>query len=405
MNAPWALLVYIAGNSDLSDAAGADLKEMGRVGSTENVRVLIFEKRADSDHAYRYEFGQDREDLGPTDSGDPQVVVDFIRWGLGVVDAERYAVVLWNHGSGWAPWVDTISSEIRGGESLPPHERASLSSRPGIRAFFRRSIETSLAARSPSERAILIDAGTNHSVDTTELGRVTSLAAKELGRPIDLLGMDACLMTTLEVLWQVRDDANVLVGSEELEPGTGWPYDRLLEALNQEPHMDPEALGRVIVENYIDSYKDTGKPVTQSAFRLEEASELARAVDGLGRSMTDALPDARDAIAGAQAEAVAFPDAPGVLDLRTFCLGLLYRFNGDVHAAAEAVVAALEPGAGAVIAEADLGVTLEGCGGVSIYLPTAHQPVSGHYADVQFASDYGWDDFLRAYQESFRRPR
>lgn len=403
MSAQWALLVYIAGNSDLSEAAGFDLKEMARIGSTENVRVLVFEKRADSDHAYRYELGQAREDLGPTDSGDPQVVIEFIRWGLGAVDAERYAVVLWNHGSGWSPYLDTVSSEVRGGEPLPPHERASLSLQPGIRAFFRRAIETSLAAPSASERAILIDAGTNHSVDTTELGRVTSLAAKELGRPLDLLGMDACLMTTLEVLWQVRGDANVLVGSEETEPPTGWPYDRLLGALNQEPEMDAEALGRAIIESYIASYRDTGKPVTQSALRLEKASELAQAVDGLGRGMKGQLPDARDAIAGARSEAVAFPKAPGVIDLSTFCRGLLYRFDGEVHASAEAVLAALEPGAGAVIAEADLGVRLEGCGGVSIYLPAANEPISPHYANVRFASEYGWDDFLEAYQQSFRR--
>ena len=40
---------------------------------------------------------------------------------------------------------------------------------------------------------------------------------------IDLLGMDACLMSTLEVAYQTRANAVNVVGSEELEPGDGWP--------------------------------------------------------------------------------------------------------------------------------------------------------------------------------------
>ena len=49
---------------------------------------------------------------------------------------------------------------------------------------------------------------------------------RETGREIDLLGFDACLMNMLEVALSTPGTARFIVGSEELEPGDGWPYDR-----------------------------------------------------------------------------------------------------------------------------------------------------------------------------------
>ena len=37
-------------------------------------------------------------------------------------------------------------------------------------------------------------------------------AYAQLGRPVDLVGMDACLMTMLEVAYQIKDHARILVG-------------------------------------------------------------------------------------------------------------------------------------------------------------------------------------------------
>ena len=61
-----------------------------------------------------------------------------------------------------------------------------------------------------------------------ELKRAVAYAHTKLGRKLDVLAMDACLMTMIEVAWQVRGHASVLVGSEEEEPGDGWPYNTVL---------------------------------------------------------------------------------------------------------------------------------------------------------------------------------
>ena len=40
-----------------------------------------------------------------------------------------------------------------------------------------------------------------------------------LGQKIDLVGMDACLMAMVEVAYEIKDYVNILVASQETEPG------------------------------------------------------------------------------------------------------------------------------------------------------------------------------------------
>src|SRR3990172_9807930 len=98
-----------------------------------------------------------------------------------------------------------------------------------------------------------------------ELKRVLARAHRLLGRKVDLVGMDACLMTMIEIAYQIRDHACVLVGSEELEPGAGWLYAAILGDLAAKPTLGPEELGATIVRRYIESYEATGLDATQSA--------------------------------------------------------------------------------------------------------------------------------------------
>ena len=48
---------------------------------------------------------------------------------------------------------------------------------------------------------------------------------------VDVLAFDACLMQMAEVAYEVKDLADYVVGSEETEPGPGYPYDPFLAGL------------------------------------------------------------------------------------------------------------------------------------------------------------------------------
>src|SRR5262249_14269751 len=95
-----------------------------------------------------------------------------------------------------------------------------------------------------------------HGIDTLELGQAMARAAAALGRPIDLLAMNACQMASVEVAYQIRENVGVYVATEEYMPAVGMPYHDILTHLGAEPAMDAAQLGRTIVERYCAFYKD-----------------------------------------------------------------------------------------------------------------------------------------------------
>ncbi len=70
------------------------------------------------------------------------------------------------------------------------------------------------------------------------------------------------------------------MGSEELEPGDGWPYTNILRRLADEPTLDGTGLGAVVVEEYLASYASRNDTVTQCAVDVSTAGPADRGVRG-----------------------------------------------------------------------------------------------------------------------------
>ena len=135
-------------------------------------------------------------------------------------------------------------------------------------------------------------------------------AHRVLGRKVDVVGMDACLMTMIEVAYQLRDHAQVLVGSEETEPGPGWPHAAILGDLTARPAMTAGELGGTVVTRYVASYRHSGQIATQSAIDLGQLGDLVEAVDILAHRLLDDLKrdGLVDAIRHARARTLQFFD-------------------------------------------------------------------------------------------------
>ena len=240
-SAKWTFMVYMAGDNNLSGAGDEDLREMRQVGSTSDVNVLVQFDNAGSEGTRRFRVlkgGNDLlESLGKTDSGDPNVLLDYVKWAHANYPADHYALVLWNHGGGWEPSaMDEIAQEVRA-RGYSDREGVERSGSTLRRAFFRPTLETILSQGSPQERAICSDDGSGHSLDTVELGKVLEQAVAALGKPLDLLGMDACLMSNLEVAYEAQPYVSYVVASEESEPNQGWPYEMVLPKLVADPSL------------------------------------------------------------------------------------------------------------------------------------------------------------------------
>ncbi len=121
--------------------------------------------------------------------------------------------------------------------------------------------------------------------------KVLAGARTLLKRKLDILGMDACLMSMAEVGYQIHDSAAFTVGSEQTEPLDGWPYHTILAGLAKNPAMTPRDLSALIVKKYLASY--TRDAVTQSACDLDKADALAGAVANVAAALEAGLSDAQ----------------------------------------------------------------------------------------------------------------
>ena len=95
-------------------------------------------------------------------------------------------------------------------------------------------------------------------------------------------------MATIETAYELRNIADVLVASEETEPGDGWPYDTILSALTQNPSMTAADLGTTIVQKYADYYGSSGSE-TMAAIDLTKVGDLASALDQLAKELANGM--------------------------------------------------------------------------------------------------------------------
>ena len=391
----WTVMVYMAGDNNLDPNGVEDLKEMKKAGSTEALNVVAQFDRAAGHTTKRYYLrkgGKVSNDavasLGQTNTGDPKVLADFIRWSVTNYPAERNLLVLWNHGQGWDD-TDIYANER--------HSRLRrLASGPIRHALFHTPVRRTLrsAIRDAQARAILLDDNAKDFLDNLEMKKVLAGARTLLKRKLDILGMDACLMSMAEVGCQIHDSAAFTVGSEQTEPLDGWPYHTILADLAKNPAMTARDLSALIVKKYLAFY--TGDAVTQSACDLGKANALAGTVANLAAALAAGLSDAqtRQRILTARTRAQYY-DVADNIDLVDFC-GLLEQANGssEIGRRCRDVSNAVQPG-GYVVAQGCKGKEVQNSHGVAIYFPT--RSVSPLYAGLDFSRKTGWDRFLKAY--------
>jgi hypothetical protein len=401
-------MVYLAGDNNLSAAGEQDLNEMRAVGSTGEVNIVAeFDRIGDSSETRRYHVqlnGEDErvESLGETDCGDPQVLLDFVGWAAHEYPAERYALILWNHGGGWEPAeVDRIARSMET-RNYYGREGAERSASSLGRAFFRTTWEKILSLESVGERAICSDDGSGHSLDTVELENVLIKVVEALGQPLDLLGMDACLMSNLEVAYQVRPYVRYIVASEENEPNDGWPYDCILRRLVGDPDVDTADLAKHIVDAYVQYYveRDHDGPVTQAALDVSQLDVLTTSLDRLSEALIPRMDSAKYKL-GEALYATSANFSHGTLwDIAHLCQEIAAKTeDAATRQAALEVKAVLQPqGRDLVIAEKHSGEKVQHCGGTTIYLPPRilHR-VSRYYGELAFAQEHRWADMLAAY--------
>ena len=376
--------------------------------------MVQFDTLSDREHTYRIYIspaarGRQIENIPEQNTGDPSSLRDFIVWGMENYPAENYAVILWNHGTGWKE--DDIYDFARNRQvelrATPDEVRSVRNKRLGS-AFFLSSVLEVLQLEDGEKRAIAFDDSSLDFLDNAKLQQAFREAEEKTGQKVSLIGMDACLMSMIEVAYQLRANGDYLVGSQEVEPMEGWPYTPILQHLTSHPEMSAESLAKLIVQEYGCYYEEdsqnmrgTVRPVTQSATNLDVVERLASAIGRLAGVLRQLLAEkdiyVENAISRTQRFVVRFRDDDFV-DLYD-CLQVLQDEYGgessELKARLEEVLnlMVLETEFKPVIANIALG-RLAAAQGLSIYLP------SRGYCQFYERSDFancGWGEFIRVH--------
>jgi hypothetical protein len=276
-DAKWTFMVYLDADNNLESAGIDDFLEMASVGSTTAVNIVVqMDRVAGHTSAYGNWTGTRRfliqsgddpggtpvQDLGEQNMGDPAVLQDFVEWAVTNYRADHYALAIWNHGDGWRTLQErmlerALDAKSRGESDWAVARGVASDDTDGDKLYMK-EVQTALEAAKQGLQDRL------------------NLAVK-----LDLVGFDACLMGMVEVAYALRDVTNYMVGSEELEPGDGWPYDAILGDLTATPEMTPVQLADLIVTEYGSSYSSG---ITQSAVDIGKMGTLLSKVNAFANT-------------------------------------------------------------------------------------------------------------------------
>lgn len=386
--AQWTFLVYMAADNNLAPDAITDFGEMAQVGSSNGVTIVVqLDLAPGSTWTDTRRFviqkngtpaGTPITKLGEINMGDPASLEDFVVWGVTTYPADHTLLTIWNHGGGWREMRETLVREAMTRAGAP---------------------ESGVA------KAIAVDDTAGDKLFMDEVAQALANARQTTQRKLDVVGFDACLMGMLEVAYEIRNEADYMVGSENPEPMQGWPYHLILGDLAAQPAMSSKDLAKVVVDRYVQSLAGSSE-ITQAAVDLSKIAATAGKVADFASALDvewGALQAARTATVQYHVSYV--PNSFWGADMWGFADQAATRVTStSIQSAAQALKTSLDQ---LVIAEGHT-QDMNGSHGTAIYFPptkqafTADPDSSGYvqsntFMPVDFVQDYSWDEWLQYY--------
>jgi hypothetical protein len=356
--ADWAVLVYISADEILANFAVETLKQLKLASGGQVVAAAQVDANGKR-KTRRYRFGEKEQEnkegsvknneevlVTPshTEIADPQNLTRFIDWAYynpdtGEPIAERFCVVAWGHGV----------------ELLLDEDRLRISDGNKLRV----------------NRRYLTPTNLRKGLEATKLLKG--------GKKFDIIGLDACSMSMLELASELQSCADFMVASQEDVPDVSFPYFNILEGLKQAAggkKMEAKEVSKAIADLYQRAYRDyistpgSGvRAITLSSLNLNQVSTVTGPLTNLANEFLKSSTDTkmRKAILEARSESRSFVFGLFV-DLFNFCERLKEKLPSMTNLCSQIQEAIQEQDGGCVIRNAtdERG---KDCHGLSIYFP------------------------------------
>lgn len=177
-------------------------------------------------------------DTGEINSGDVESSKAFIQWAVDNYPAGQYFYSVFNHGSGFD------DANIDG-----TYDGFNLS------------------------RGIGFDDSAADCLSHHELKQATEFLKSKIGHNVDLFYAYACLMGGIELAYELKDNVDYLLSSEELFPADEWSYEAL-DSINNDYTISSEELGSAFCDSAYDYFTIEDRFFTLSLIDLDKIDDL-----------------------------------------------------------------------------------------------------------------------------------
>jgi hypothetical protein len=366
-HAAWTILVYLDADNDLESSGIVNMNQMEMIGSTQDVHILVQIDRAsghdssngdwtdtrrylvtrDSNTSWISSLRLDDPPVGELNMGDWRTLKDFVEWGMRESPADKYCLVIWDHGTGWQ---------------------------------FR-------TAAVPQHRYIASDETSYTAMNVTEIPQALA------GSDIAVVAFDACLMQQIEVAYELRECAAYMVGSPSVEPSPGYNYYSWISRVTAS--VSASQLCGILCDEYVAAYPPPHRGITHSAVDLSKMAQLANAVDEFATLLIGST-SYWSGLQAARNSALNYSTADGspnrsYLDLVDYASSCASAIGAPAQPAYATLSSAVRA---AVVAESH-NPDMSEARGLGIYIPSPGV-FNSTYSSLRFAGDTSWDEWLLA---------
>lgn len=247
------LVVYMAADNNLYSSALKDIDEMLQCSIPENYNVVIYldAPAYSSDSIPKIFIIQKKklvriEQFEIENSASATTLRNVIDYAINKYPANNFGLILWSHGTGWLP-EGVFDNLIRKTQNKNGN------------------LQYSFAKDNGKE------------MDIIDLSNALPIKFK-------YIVLDACLMSNIEVLYQLRNKADYIMASPTEEFGTGYPYNDILPLLlnSQVDYMN-------VAKKYMEFYsKKSGifQSATIAVIKTKQLEELASSINITNRDLS-----------------------------------------------------------------------------------------------------------------------